>query len=116
MSKKVLIVEDNELIAYLHEKFVIKCGGTVIGKTHNFEEFKHLVNTEAPDVILMDILLGQDKDGVDFVMSIPDCKARIVYVSGSTDPLTLEKLKNTIYHSFVVKPLMFDTLTEILRF
>ncbi|PQJ11271.1 hypothetical protein CJD36_005560 [Flavipsychrobacter stenotrophus] len=116
MNKKVLIVEDNELIAFLHKKFVKDCGAEVVGTTCDFEEFIDLINDTQPDVILMDILLGQEMDGIDFVLGAPSSNARVYYVSASTDPATLEKAKQTKFHAFVVKPLSLATLKEMLDF
>lgn len=116
MDKKVLIVEDNELIAFLHKKFVKDCGAEVVGTTCDYEEFTNLIKDTQPDVILMDILLGQEMDGIDFVMGAPPSNARVYYVSASTDPATLEKAKQTEFHAFVVKPLSLATLREMLDF
>ncbi len=116
MSKKVLIVEDNELILLLNERYVTKCGCEVVGRTCDIEEFKLIVKEQQPDVILMDILLGQERDGIDFVLSVPESSAKVIYLSGSSDPATLSRAKLTDYHAFLVKPVIIDELKAALSF
>ena len=116
MGKKVLIVEDNELISFLHEKFVKDCGGQVVGKTYDYNDFVRLVNETQPDVISMDILLGQEMDGIDFIAGAPPSNAKVFYVSASTDPYTIEKAKITKYDGFVMKPLSLHLLKDMLDF
>ena len=116
MSKKVLIIEDDELIAFLHKKYIQKCGAEVVGSTCDFEEFHELVKKHDPDVILSDIFLGGDKDGIDFIMSIAGTRARVIYATASTDPSTLEKAKKTVFHQFLVKPVLLQNIRELLDF
>ena len=116
MGKKVLLLEDDELIIFLHRRYVEKCGCQVVGATCDYDEFHALFNEQKPDVIISDIFLQQDIDGIDFIMSLPDHEARVIYVTASSDPRTMEKAKTTKHHSLMVKPISLDILKDALNF
>ncbi len=110
MKKKVIIVEDNELILLLNQRYLAKCDCDVVGATTDFEEFGIMVAQLNPDIILMDVFLGQDRDGIDFIASLTDSAARVIYLSGTSDPVIMEKAKATQYHSFLQKPVLLSEL------
>ena len=110
MKKKVIIVEDNELLLLLNQRYLDKCNCEVVGMTTDFDEFSSMVDEHKPDIILMDVFLGQEKDGIDFVASLPELKAKVIYLSGSSDQGVLEKASTTKYHSFLNKPILLNEL------
>jgi CheY-like chemotaxis protein len=58
-----------------------------------------------PDVILMDINLETEYDGIGVAQSIRDLSdTPIVFLTGHSDPETFEKAKQTIPYGFISKP------------
>ena len=116
MSKKVLIVEDEQLVAYLMETYVNSNGcSSVIGSVDNCEDALELVNKEHPDVILMDVRIEGNKDGIETAIEINQHhNIPIIYTSGNSDEKTTERAKKTNMIGFLVKPINKDELRDLL--
>ena len=116
MSKKVLIVEDEQLVAYLMETYVNSNGcSSVIGSVDNCEDALELVNKEHPDVILMDVRIEGNKDGIETAIEINQhFNIPIIYTSGNSDEKTTERAKKTNMIGFLVKPINKDELRDLL--
>ena len=116
MSKKVLIVEDEQLVAHLVETYVESSGCCkVIGAVDNGEEAMELVKKEKPDYILMDVRIEGNKDGIETALDINKLfDVPIIYTSGNSDEKTIDRAKQTNMLAFLVKPLKKDDLISIL--
>ncbi|MFN6037286.1 MAG: response regulator [Bacteroidota bacterium] len=116
MSKKVLIVEDEQLVAHLVETYVESSGCCkVIGAVDNGEEAMELVKKEKPDYILMDVRIEGNKDGIETALDINKLfDVPIIYTSGNSDEKTIDRAKQTNMLAFLVKPLRKDDLISIL--
>lgn len=112
-TKKVLIVEDEMIIALLIERMVKNLGHEVVGKVSSGKEAVSVALQENPDIILMDIRLQGQMDGIE-AMSIINEKVSIpvIFISGNTDKLYQEKVNNGDYIDFLSKPI---TITELSR-
>ena len=62
---KIAIVEDEPLIADHIEQYVLDAGFNSAGIADNFTDAKELLQKENPDLILLDINLGDGPDGID---------------------------------------------------
>ncbi len=110
---KVLIVEDEQIIALLIEKMVINLGHEVIQKVSSGEEAIAIALENEPDLILMDIRLQGDIDGIEAMVQIHKHKdIPVIYISGNTDQLYQSKLKSTDYIDFLSKPVTFSELSR----
>lgn len=67
---KVLIVEDEPIIAIDMTNMLIKMGYDVIGDAANFNDAIEILNEVKPDIILLDINLKGEKDGIDLAEEI----------------------------------------------
>ena len=116
MSKKVLIVEDEQLVAYLMENYVNSNGcSSVIGSVDNCADALELVNREQPDVILMDVRIEGNKDGIETAIEINQhFNIPIIYTSGNSDEKTTERAKKTNMIGFLVKPINKEDLKDLL--
>ncbi|MFT6922101.1 MAG: DNA-binding LytR/AlgR family response regulator [Crocinitomicaceae bacterium] len=105
MAVKVLIVEDEVLIAENLAADLSDLGYVIKGIAISDEECFEALDKEIPDVILMDIKIKGALNGIEVVerinktMSIP-----IIYLTSNTDPLTMRKAIATKPHSFISKP------------
>lgn len=115
MSKaRILIVEDETLIALSLSKDLKKFGYEVSGKATSFDDALKSVKQNEPDLILMDINLGKDKkDGIDTAVAIKKIKdIPIIFVTAYSDKDTLLKIKvnkvNPI--AYLTKPYKKDEL------
>ena len=116
MSKKVLIVEDEQLVSYLMETYVNSSGcSIVIGAVDNGDEAIEIVNNEHPDFILMDVRIEGDKDGIETAEIINRfSNVPIIYTSGNSDEKTTERAKKTNMVGFLTKPINKEELIALL--
>lgn len=112
-SKKILIVEDEMIIALLLERMVRNLGHQVIDKVVSGEEAISLVQKQPPDLILMDIRLQGELDGIEAMVRIHEMSdIPVIYISGNTDVLEQEKINQTEYVEFLSKPVTISDLSR----
>lgn len=112
-TKKVLIVEDELIISLIIEKMVHNLGHEVIEKVSSGEEAIEVALEQKPDLILMDIRLRGDIDGIEAMTRIHEQDdIPVIYISGNTDKLYQEKINPGEYVEFLSKPI---TLSELSR-
>lgn len=105
MQAKVLIVEDEPIIADHIEQYILDAGHVTAGIADDFAGAKKLLEESHPDVILLDINLGDGPDGVDIAHYInTHYQKPFVFISSNTDAKTLERVKLTNPSGFIVKP------------
>lgn len=114
-DKSVLIVEDDMIISLVVESMVKKLGYNVIGKTISGEEAVNLANELRPELVLMDVRLKGDLDGIDAVAQIKKTyEPYVIYLTGNSDKLNYERAKKTNYSDLLVKPFTLDDLKKSL--
>lgn len=105
-SLRILIVEDEAIVALCIQAMLVEMGFHVVGITDNGKDAFDLALSERPDVILMDIVLKGNISGIEATELIrpqlPDCK--IIYVTAHTDEATHEKILKTRHSGFLYKP------------
>ncbi len=105
-NSNVLIVEDEQAFAAYLEIKLKKLGYNVIGKTSSGESAILLTNQLSPDLIMMDISLEGDLDGINTsakILSKHDIP--IIYLTADSDSDTLHRAKVTNPHGFLLKPI-----------
>lgn len=102
---KILVIEDEPLIADHIEQCLIDEGFKSAGIADNFNEAKELLQKENPDLILLDINLGDGPDGIDIAHYINlHYKKPFIFISSNTDAKTLERVKLSNPFGFIIKP------------
>jgi DNA-binding NarL/FixJ family response regulator len=102
---RALIVEDEALIAEELTERLSDIGFFVIGAVDNADEGIAVATRERPDLILMDILLKGEKDGVRAAEEIlQQVDASIVYLTAHSDRLTVDRASRTDHDGFILKP------------
>ncbi len=110
---KILIVED-EIIVAMEIEFALQSSGfNVIGKASNSHKALELAQKFLPDVILMDINIKGDLNGIETALKIFSFhKPAIIFVSAYSDKETLDKLKKVQPHFYLSKPYSHSELKE----
>lgn len=105
-SKQVLIVEDDMLLSLVEERLVEKLGFSVAGKAVSGEEAVQKALELQPDVILMDIVLKGEIDGIQAMEKIRQfSNVAVIYLSGNSDRFNYERAKKTGFTDYLVKPI-----------
>jgi CheY-like chemotaxis protein len=102
---RALIVEDETLIAEELRERLSRLGFSVIAAVDSAEEGVAIATSERPDLVLMDIRLKGEKDGVQAAAEIRQrVDVPIVYLSAHSDRQTVERAKQTEHDGFILKP------------
>ena len=102
---RVLIVEDEALVAEDLKMAVTDLGYDVVGHADNAEEAVKKAVTLKPDVILMDIVLKGEKNGIDASHEIKaQMNIPIIFLTAYTDIGLIDKAKSTEPYAYLVKP------------
>ena len=101
----VLIVEDESVNAAVIEHQLRKLGYSVAGTATSGEEALELAEKTKPDVVLMDIQLEGQMDGVETAISIRRKLAvPVVYLTATSDEQTIERARATEAYGYLHKP------------
>ncbi|MFA4824592.1 MAG: response regulator [Methanoregula sp.] len=104
-GEKILIVEDDDIIAKVADWRLKNLGYTVCGRATYAGEALELVAKHKPDLVLMDINIQGNIDGIETAMMIKKgSNIPIVYVTSHSDGATLERAKATKPDGFIIKP------------
>ncbi len=103
--KEVLIVEDDEIIATLIERFLLQHEYHVTRKVSSGEDAIYACAEHIPDVVLMDISLKDRIDGITATKFITALfKVPVIFVSATDDDETLSRASMVEASSFIIKP------------
>ena len=101
----VAVVDDEFLIAAGLSMQVEGLGMTVCGTAATADEAVALVTLHRPAVVLMDVRLGGEKDGVDAALAIHDAVgSKVIFVTGSREPATMERIQQDHPAGVLFKP------------
>lgn len=113
---RVLIVEDEILIAEELKERLLRLGFSVIAAVDSAEEGISVAIRERPELVLMDIWLKGEKDGVQAVQEIQrHVDLSVVYLTAHSDTLTVDRAKATDYDGFVLKPFRASELQSTIE-
>jgi DNA-binding NarL/FixJ family response regulator len=108
VKRKILIAEDENIIAIDIKNILHRGGYTVLGIVSSGEEVLRKVQEERPDLILMDISLGGSLDGIETAEVLcNEYDIPVIYLSAFSDRETLQRAKITEPYGYLVKP--FDS-------
>ncbi len=114
--KRILIVEDEFIIAMLLEKQVIRLGYEVVGKVTDGAKAIEIVRSTPVDVILMDIKILGELDGIQTMLAVRAISPiPVIYITGNSDPNTRLRAQETDPIAYLVKPVDATVLSEALN-
>jgi len=105
LKLNVLVVEDESIVSKDIQHSLKKLGYTIIGAAVTGEKAYELATTLNPDIILMDIMLKGEMNGIETVEKIKqEISVPIIYLTAYADKSTLEKAKITEPYGYIIKP------------
>ena len=106
IMEKILIVEDESIIAMELENHVRRMGYDVIGPVSTGDAALEKAGDYQPDIVLMDIQIQGDKDGIETAEAIRSrFKMPVIYLTAHADERTIQRAKVTEPLGYLVKPL-----------
>ena len=106
MSKiNVLVIEDESIVSKDLQHSLTKLGYNVVGAASNGEKAIELAGLKNPNIILMDIMLKGDMNGIEAAEKIKELySVPIVFLTAYSDESTLSKAKITEPYGYILKP------------
>lgn len=102
---RILVVEDEQIVAEDLKMTLEVLGYQVIGIVRSGEKAVEMAKTENPDLILMDIMLEGEMDGISAASQIrANRDIPVIYVTAFADSTLLERAKQTEPYGYIVKP------------
>jgi CheY-like chemotaxis protein len=115
-AARVLIAEDERLVARGLERQLRRQGFSVVGLASTGPEAIQQALEHRPDMILMDIRLRGEMDGIEAAASVrKQLNTRIVYMSAYIDEATLARAQATQPDAFLNKPFSSSSFLEMLQ-
>ncbi|SNS77976.1 two component transcriptional regulator, LytTR family [Belliella buryatensis] len=109
--EKILIVEDELDLALNIKEIVENFGYKVAGIHADAQSVLSYLETSKVDLILMDIQIKGDVDGIDLCYKLKDIyNIPIVFLTAYSDQTYLDRISNVLYDGYLLKPFKADSL------
>ena len=104
-SIKIIIVEDELIIAEDMKEMLLNMQYEVIGIANGCDEAEQILSRDIPDIALIDINLRGDENGISLAMSIRKrYDIPIIFITSFSDKATVERAKQVKPNGYIVKP------------
>ncbi len=114
-NPRILIVEDDLVLAMVEARMVEELGYEVAGKARSGEEAIELARKNQPDAILMDIKLRGNIDGFEAIEKIFNfLQVPVIYISGHSTEDSYKEAHKIGCAEFLVKPIRSKDLSTAL--
>lgn len=111
----VIIVEDEAIVAMEYKTSLNNNGFHVLSVVACAEKALAAFKENIPDILLVDVKLKGDKDGIELVSEIrKESNCSVLFLTGNTDPRTLSKISLITNSSYLSKPILTKDLIEAL--
>ncbi len=112
---KVMIVEDEVITALATERMLERLGYVVCGNVSSGEAALKVFDGARPDIVLMDIRLNGELDGIETTRRLKQRRdVAVIYLSANSDDSTRQRAYATNPLAFMVKPLDLALLKSVL--
>ncbi|EMS31385.1 Response Regulator Receiver Signal Transduction Histidine Kinase [Mariniradius saccharolyticus AK6] len=113
---RILITEDDHVSALLLKKALEKNNHEIIGISDSGERALEILETSPADIVMMDINLAGELDGIRTTEIINEkYDIPVVYLSASSDAETLTKVVGTNPSAYVIKPFNIRELNMVIE-
>lgn len=105
LNKCVLVVEDHAVISELWCLHMAIMGLEVCGTATTADDAIELAEKHRPAIVLMDMRLIGEKDGVDAALAIHDSLgSQVIFITGSQEPSTMARIELDHPTAVLIKP------------
>jgi PAS domain S-box-containing protein len=102
---RILVVEDEGIIAEDIQMSLQDLGYEIAGIVATGEDAMRVAQEKRPDLVLMDVVLQGELDGIEAANRIHTCcKIPIIYLTAYSDDKVLERAKNSEPFGYLIKP------------
>ncbi|NPU91256.1 MAG: EAL domain-containing protein [Gammaproteobacteria bacterium] len=105
MSTKIVVVEDERIVALNLQQRLIKLGYEVPAMAVSAQQALSAVESSHPDIVLMDIHIEGDTDGIDAAeILMKKHQTPVIYLTAYSEENTLRRARNTKPYGYLLKP------------
>lgn len=115
-NRNILLVEDERIISRMLRKMLEECGYNIVDSVASGREAIESAARNNPDLIIMDIMLEDEMDGVEAAaVIIKNHNCPIVFLTGNSDPATLKSAQDINPFEMLTKPVEKSRLISIVE-
>ncbi len=115
-KKKVLVVEDEAIIAQDTKLKLESNGYQVVDIVYTGEDALESIKTVKPDIVLMDVLLDGKLDGFETADAIQkQCPTPVLFISAHSEKELMNKAITNPLYKYLVKPLTLEDLMNSIK-
>lgn len=105
MTATILLVEDEPEIGEITARTIRALGYQCQGPVATGHEAIRIINIEPPSLVLMDICLNGEMDGIETAQQLGlNHSIPVVFLTAADDEETLERAKGTNPYGYIIKP------------
>ena len=113
---KILIIEDEAIISFGYRLQLEQMGLEVIGTARSSDEALELLARDRPDVIIMDVYIKGDLNGLELARRIHETDPiPVIFLTASTKPEIVEGIRALKGCHYLLKPIDTDSLSGLLQ-
>lgn len=113
---KILMVEDDMIIAADISMQLTKLGYEVIGINTRGEDALQTIENNRPDIVLMDIVLNGKMNGIETAEVILEkFRVPVIFLTSNSDDATFQRALNAKPYAFISKPFQKAELARTIR-
>lgn len=113
---KILVVEDDRVVARDIQQQLNRIGHTVVGMIARGEDAPPLALKTRPDIVLMDIRLEGELDGIDAAQQIREqCHIPVIFLTAYADDETVQRASLTEPFGYLLKPFEDSQLRTVIE-
>ncbi len=115
-QSKILIVEDESIVALDIKRRLEKLGYRVTGMAARARHAMALIEDELPDIILMDIHLNDTMDGIDIANVINEkYRVPVVFITAYSEDATMGRASQARPYGYLLKPFSERDLYAVIK-
>jgi PAS domain S-box-containing protein len=114
-KKKILIAEDEHVVAEDLRQTLTDQGYDVVGVVYSGEQAIAEAREIRPDLVVMDIVLSGSMDGISAAQQLRPLGIPVIYLTGYSDGQLLDRAKRTEPLAYVMKPAKSGELAAALQ-
>lgn len=116
VSPRILVVEDEQIVALDIRKKLQSTGYTVVAIADSGASALEQMATYSPDLVIMDVRLRGEMDGIDAALVIQkDFGVPVVYITGYPDEDILHRIQSSSPFGFLLKPFEARELHTVIQ-
>jgi CheY-like chemotaxis protein len=109
--KKVLIVEDEIILSMAIQRSLENAGFEIMTSVFSAEEALDIIDEKTPDLIIMDVTLQGDMDGLEATRLIKEKKdIPIIVTTAHSDSNMVEKIESSGCDDLLFKPVNYNEM------